>query len=80
MGDDPGFVKQMAQLARELNPAATLVPAGTSDPGKTLAGELESIRDLRRNKPDEYNANVKKYEAREIEIIDALSQTKQRAA
>lgn len=80
LGDDPAFVQQLAALARELNPAATLVPAGTSDPVKGVAAELESIRALRRNDPAKYEQDRKKYEAREIELIDAELKMKSRAA
>jgi hypothetical protein len=45
------LIKQLAALAVEINPTATLVPAGTTDPGKTVAAELEAIRELRRNNP-----------------------------
>lgn len=71
LGDNPAFIRQLAALATELNPAATLVPAGTTDPGKSVEGRLNEIRDIRRNKPDEYNANAAKFEAEEIELIDA---------
>lgn len=70
LGDDPAFVQQMAALARELNPAASLVPAGTTNAGKSLADELEGIRNMRRTEPEKYEANRKQLEAREIEIID----------
>lgn len=71
LGDNPAFIRQLAVIATELNPAATLVPAGTTDPAKSVDGRLNEIRELRRNKPDEYNANSKKLEAEEIELIDA---------
>jgi hypothetical protein len=71
LGDNPAFIRQMAALALELNPAATLVPAGTTDAGKSVDSRLEEIRSLRRNDPDKYNADAKKYEAEEIELIDA---------
>lgn len=80
LGDNPAFIKQLAALAVELNPTATLVPAGTTDPSKTVADELESIRQIRRDDPNKYAANEKKYEAREIELIDALNKVKARAA
>ncbi len=70
-GDNPSLIRTIASLALELNPAATLVPAGTTDPGKSVDGRLNEIREMRRNKPDEYNANAAKFEAEEIELIDA---------
>lgn len=80
IGDNPVFLKQMAALARELNPMAPLVPMGTTDPAKTVDAELEEIRNIRRNKPDEYDANRAKYEAREVELIDARLKVQKRQA
>jgi hypothetical protein len=80
LGDSPALIKQLAALAVELNPTSTLVPAGTTDPGKTVAAELESIRELRRNNPDEYAKNEKKHEAREIELIEAQLKLQKRNA
>jgi hypothetical protein len=71
LGDNPVFIRQLASLALELNPAATLVPAGTTDAGKSVAGRLDEIRAMRRNEPDKYNADAAKFEAEEIELIDA---------
>jgi hypothetical protein len=71
LGDNPAFIRQMAALALELNPAATLVPAGTTDAGKSVDARLEEIRTMRRTDPDKYNQDAKKLEAEEIELIDA---------
>jgi hypothetical protein len=53
------LIKQLAALAVELNPTATLVPAGTTDPNKSVAEELESIRELRRNDPNKYEPTTR---------------------
>lgn len=79
LGDNPLFIKQLAALAVELNPTSTLVPAGTSDPGKSVADELESIRELRRNDPNKYEAD-KKLQARELELLDAQLKVQKRTA
>jgi hypothetical protein len=70
LGDNPAFIRQMATLALELNPAATLVPAGTTDPSKNVQARLEEIRELRRNDPNRYEAD-KKLQAEELELIEA---------
>jgi len=44
LGDDPAFVRQLASLARELNPPASLVPGGASDPSKGLNDRLSEIK------------------------------------
>lgn len=79
LGDDPTFIKQLAQLARELNPLAPLVPAGTTDAGKTAQGELDEIRKYAREKPEEYNAD-KKIQARRLELTEALQKHASRNA
>ena len=79
LGDDPVFIKQLASLAVELNPTSTLVPAGTTDPAKTVTDELESIRKFRRENPDGYNAD-KKMQDRELELIDANLKLQKRSA
>lgn len=43
LGDMPGFIKQLASVALDLNPAATLVPAGQGNPTK---GVEERIKEL----------------------------------
>lgn len=80
LGDNPAFIKQLAALALELNPLAPLVPMGTTDPVKTAQGELEDIRNIRRNDPAKYEANRKNYDARELELIEATLKLKNRAA
>lgn len=79
IGDDPEFIQQLATLSRELNPASTLVPVGTNDPVKGVADELASIRKLRSEDPNKYEAD-KTLQAREIELIDAQLKLKKRNA
>lgn len=46
LGDDPNFVRQLAAVARELNPQTTLVPATASDRGPSVQqriGELVAM-------------------------------------
>jgi hypothetical protein len=70
LGDNPAFIRQMATLALELNPAATLVPAGTTDAGKSVQARLNEIRELRRNDPDKYDRD-KALQQEELELIEA---------
>lgn len=79
LGDDPAFVQQMAALALELNPAASLVPAGATNAAKGVADRIEEIRKFRREKPNEYEAD-KKMQAEELELIDAQLKIQKRAA
>lgn len=79
IGDDPVFVQQLAAHALDINPAASLVPAGTTDPTKGVAEELAAIRKFRTEKPNEYEAD-KKLQARELDLIDADLKMKRRNA
>lgn len=79
IGNNPAFIRQMAELARELNPLASLVPAGTTDAAKTAAGRLDEIREIRRSDPDRYDAD-KKMQAEELQLIEATQKLKNRAA
>lgn len=79
LGDSPLFIGWLAQMGRELNPAATLLPAGTGDPGKTLAAELADIRKYAQERPDDFEKD-KKMQERQMEIIDVLNKVKSRAA
>ena len=66
LGDNPQFIKALALLSKELDPGATLIPAG----GGTVTDRLEEIRKLRRENPDKYEADHK-LQAEELELIDA---------
>lgn len=79
IGDDPAFIRQMAQLAVELNPLASLVPAGSGDATKSAEARLEEIRSIRRADPDKYDAD-KKMQAEELQLIEATQKLKSRAA
>lgn len=70
LGDNPSLIKQFASLALELNPAATLVPAGTTDPGKNVQARIAEIRNISRNDPDKYNSD-KAMQAELHDLIEA---------
>lgn len=57
VGNDPRFLKWMASLVREVNPMASLVPAGTSDPGKLGAARIAEIETKMRTDPQGYWKN-----------------------
>jgi len=81
-GDNPNFIKQLASLALELNPAATLVPVGASDPGKSIEGRLADITAMMPDRNSEYwkgpKAELLQQEYRDL--IDAQEKLKSRAA
>jgi hypothetical protein len=43
LGNTVGFTKWLAQLGREINPTATLVPVNDLDAGKTISTEVTDI-------------------------------------
>jgi hypothetical protein len=43
LGNTVGFNKWLAQLGREINPTATLVPVNDPDAGKTISTEITDI-------------------------------------
>jgi hypothetical protein len=74
IGDDPTFLKWFASVSRELNPHASVVGL---DAGRTVDGELETIRKLRREDPTKYDQD-KAMQARELELITAQLKSKAR--
>jgi hypothetical protein len=81
LGDNPAFIRQLATLALELNPAATLVPAGTTDPGKNVQARIAEIRGISRNEPDKYNGDkAMQAELRELIEADLKMQKRGKAA
>ncbi len=82
--DDPAFVRQLASLALELNPAATLVPTGTSDPGKSVAdriSELNKWMGAPKGSPEYLKYwRDEKVQAEYRDLIDAQNRMKSRSA
>lgn len=70
LGDDAAFISWWAGKARELNPAATLVPNASGNPAKSVEARLEEISKLRREDPDKFDHD-KTLQAEERELLDA---------
>lgn len=51
--NSPEFMVWMADVARQLNPSATVVP-NSSNPSQAISDEVKRIEDVMRNDPDEY--------------------------
>lgn len=54
VGSSPELLQGFVYLATQLNPAATVVPAGTGDIGKSISDELASIKKEMRNRSGDY--------------------------
>lgn len=84
LGDDPAFVRQLASLARELNPPVSLVPSGASDPSRSRNDRLSEIKGWMSAAPGsrEHSAYWKdeKVQAEYRDLIDGQGRAKQRGA
>lgn len=82
LGDHPVFVKWLANQARELNPTATLLPAGTGDPTGAMETEIQSIEKLMRDKTSDYWRGPKSgpMQQRYRDLIEGREKIKGRAA
>lgn len=73
LGDNPAFIKQLASVARELNPAATLLPAGGSDGIKGIADRIADIEKMMGDRSSDYWRGPKSdaIQAEYRDLIDA---------
>lgn len=78
LGNHPDFVKWMGGLARELNPAATLVPSGTENAPKAIEAEIASIRAMIATDRQRYEREG--HDVRLAKLLDARDKMKSRAA
>jgi hypothetical protein len=70
LGDNPAIVRQLASIARELNPAATLIPAGGSDGAKGIEEQIAEIRKFAQDNPDAYDRDHA-MQKRQVDLIAA---------
>ena len=81
LGDNAAFVKQLAELAREINPMASL-PATVSDHGKGLDIRINELNALIADRRSDYyrGPNAAKLQTEYRELLDVQSRMKTRAA
>lgn len=79
LGNNPVVMRQLAAWAREMNPAASVVPHGTLDPAKGVDNRLDEIKALLANDPDKY-WNDKAIQAEHQRLLEAKTKMKARAA
>lgn len=70
IGDHPEFVKWMASLAFDINPAATVMPGSINNPSSAIADEIASIENLIKTRDDAYWKSPEKQQ-RYQQLIDA---------
>jgi hypothetical protein len=80
LGDHPAFIKIGAALGRELNPAATLMPADTGANVQGMSTELASIEAMMGDPRSDYNRGPKSagLQQRYRDLVDALNKMKAR--
>jgi hypothetical protein len=80
LGDNPRVLQWIAKVAREVNPVATLVPAGGgTGSAATVDTEIAQIETLMRTNRAEYNRDTAKQE-RLRQLYDARERMKARKA
>lgn len=78
IGDDPDALRWFAQMAREMNPAASLVPAGTADSMGTIEDEIAA--NVKRMSADRKGWFAdEKAQARHRELLTAREKMQKRA-
>ena len=79
IGSSVAGLEWLAQMARIVNPAGTVVPAGTTNIGQAISAELDKLTKMMGNRNSEYwkGPNAEKNQARYRELVDA--QTRQAA-
>jgi hypothetical protein len=77
IGDDPGMVKFLVSLAKEVNPVATVVESADGS-GKGIDEEIADIEKLMRSDRRAYDKDLKK-QARYLELLDARQKHRARA-
>ena len=69
LGDDPNVLRWLSQLAREQNPGAGLVPAGTADVGKGVEQRIAELQQIYVSDPDKYSRE--KLSAEHMQLLEA---------
>lgn len=78
LGDNPAILRSLANLAREINPVATLVPGSAGSSMDSIKTELEKISATRRENPKAYWKD-ESIQTRELELLAAQEKLQARA-
>jgi hypothetical protein len=79
LGNHPGFLKWFAQLALDLDPSATVVPAGGGSHGASVETRLAEFRTMRQNDPDGWDRNTVAQDE-ELRLLDAQQKMQARGS
>lgn len=82
IGDIPGIVQGFVSLMRDANPGATLVPAGTTNIGKSVSDRLGELRGMMGDPSSKYwkGADAAKFQQEFRDLVTAEQQMKGQAA
>jgi len=82
IGNDPAILKELAQMARDMNPGATLVPAGTSDIAKGLNDRLAELTKMSGDYNSDYWKGAKASDLQQEyrDLLEARQKMQARAA
>lgn len=77
-----GVLRWLADLAREINPVATVVPGAGANQASAIADEMASLKTMMANRHSEYwkGPNAEKHQARYRELLGAQQKLQARAA
>lgn len=78
IGNDPRMIRFLNRVATDLNPAATLVPAGM-DGQKGVTDRIAEIRKINREDPNKYDSD-KALQKEYLDLLEVQSKLRTRAA
>ncbi len=79
LGDNPGILKWLAQVAKDNMPGAELVPTGAPSVAKGVHGRIAEIEAMQRTEPDKYWGNAA-VQDEYLKLLTARDKMQSRAA
>jgi hypothetical protein len=78
LGSNPKIQRWLANLAREVNPVATIIPGSGTNSAQALESELANIQKLMGDKTSEYwkGPNAEKMQARYRDLLNVQEKMK----
>lgn len=80
IGDDPSVLKWLAQVSLDMNPAASVLPSGSSP--DAFKGRLEALENMAKDANSDYyeGVNSKELQAEHLKLLEAQEKMNSRAA
>lgn len=80
LGNNPDFLRFMAGIARELNPASTILPSSSKDVGKDIASMKAEIKAMMRDRKSAYYTDGGATREKYNELLQAEEKLQRRSA